>query len=241
MAYIEPAQPIVVLTGAGISVESGLPTYRGPEGLWEGRRLDEVATPEAHARDPDLVLRFYNERRRRLRAPEVRPNVAHRALAEIEAFWPGGVLVVTQNIDDLHERAGTRSLIHMHGELLKVRCTACGEVHAWLEDCTTADACPGCGAPGCLRPHVVWFGEIPMEVERIQRALLDCGLFVAVGTSGTVYPAAGFVQEVRAMGRAHTIEINPEASSVGSMFAEARRGGAVDEVPALARELRAVV
>jgi NAD-dependent deacetylase len=228
---------IVVLTGAGISVESGLPSFRGAAGLWQGRRLEEVATPEAFARQPALVQRFYDERRRQLLDPAIHPNAAHLALAELEARWPDPVQVVTQNIDDLHERAGSRSLIHMHGELLKARCTACAAVHRWREDLAGADACPGCGARARLRPHVVWFGEMPLELDAIYAALERCGLFVAIGTSGQVYPAAGFVEAVRAAGQAHTIEINLEPSAISSRFAEHRQGSAAALVPALVEEL----
>jgi NAD-dependent deacetylase len=228
---------IVVLTGAGISVESGLPSFRGAGGLWEGRRLEEVATPEAFARDPLTVQRFYDERRRQLLTADVRPNPAHLALAELERRWPAEVLLVTQNIDDLHERAGSRNLVHMHGELLKARCLACEGVHPWRQDLATAPACPSCSAAGRLRPHVVWFGEMPLELERIYDALARCRLFVAIGTSGNVYPAAGFVAEVQGQGQAATIEINLEPSAVGSSFAERRQGPASGLVPQLVAEL----
>jgi NAD-dependent deacetylase len=228
---------IVVLTGAGISVESGLPSFRGAGGLWQGRRLEEVATPEAYARQPALVQRFYDERRRQLLGPAIRPNPAHLALAALERAWPERVLVVTQNIDDLHERAGTRRLIHMHGELLKARCTACAAVCRWQEDLAGAHRCPACGRQGGLRPHVVWFGEMPLELDRIHAALEACTLFIAVGTSGQVYPAAGFVETVRRAGQAHTIELNLEPSAVSSMFAEQRQGPAAALVPALVEEL----
>jgi len=231
------SRSIVVLTGAGISVESGLPSFRGAAGLWQGRRLEEVATPEAFARQPALVQRFYDERRRQLLDPAIRPNAAHLALAELERRWPDPVVVVTQNIDDLHERAGSRDLIHMHGELLKARCTACAAVHGWQEDLAGAHRCPGCARSGCLRPHVVWFGEMPLELDAIQSALESCALFVAIGTSGQVYPAAGFVEAVRGAGQAHTIEINLEPSAISSRFAEHRRGSAAALVPALVEEL----
>ncbi|MGF1563649.1 MAG: Sir2 family NAD+-dependent deacetylase [Geminicoccaceae bacterium] len=227
-----PGENIVVLTGAGISVESGLPTYRGAEGLWEGHRLEDVATPGAFMRDPALVQRFYNERRNALLAPGIMPNAAHLALAELERRWPGEVLIVTQNIDDLHERAGSTHLIHMHGELLKVRCTICEGSYERREDVGLDTRCSGCAGVGTLRPHVVWFGEMPLEMERIFRALQDCSLFVSIGTSGNVYPAAGFVAEVRAMGLAHTLEINLEPSNVHTAFAERRHGLASELVPA---------
>jgi NAD-dependent protein deacetylase/lipoamidase len=230
---------IVVLTGAGISVESGLPSFRGAGGLWQGWRLEDVATPEAFARDPARVQRFYDQRRRQLLAGSIRANAAHLALAELERRWPGEVLVVTQNIDDLHERAGTRHLIHMHGELLKARCTGCENVLTWREDLESAHRCPACAVQDRLRPHVVWFGEMPLELDRIYGALESCDLFVAIGTSGQVYPTAGFVEAVRAAGRAHTLELNLEPSATGSLFAEQRHGPATDVVPRLVADLLA--
>jgi NAD-dependent deacetylase len=173
---------IVVLTGAEISAKSGLPTFRGADGLWLGWRLEEVATAEAFARQPGVVQRFYDMRRRQLLGAEVTPNAAHRALADLERRWAGPVLIVTQNIDDLHERAGSGSLIHMHGELLKARCTACAAVCAWRGDLAVAHRCPACGESDPLRPHVVWFGEMPLQLDTIYEALGACDL--AVGTSG---------------------------------------------------------
>jgi NAD-dependent deacetylase len=183
------------------------------------------------------VQRFYDERRRQLLDPAIRPNAAHLALAELERRWPEPVVVVTQNIDDLHERAGSRNLIHMHGELLKARCTACAAVHRWHEGLAGTHRCPSCARPGCLRPHVVWFGELPLELDAIHGVLATCALFVAIGTSGQVYPAAGFVEAVRRAGRARTIELNLEPSAVSSMFAEQRQGPAAALVPALVDEL----
>jgi NAD-dependent deacetylase len=228
---------IVVLTGAGISVESGLPSFRGADGLWQGWRLEDVATPEAFASQPKTVLRFYDQRRRQLLGPDVRPNAAHMALARLEQEWPGEVLVVTQNIDDLHERAGTRRLIHMHGELLRARCTACAALHACRDDLEPGHPCAGCGRRQTLRPHVVWFGEMPLELDAIYAALARCDLFLAIGTSGQVYPAAGFVEEVRRRSRARTVELNLEPSAVNSLFAEHRRGPASETVPRLVDEL----
>ena len=228
---------IVVLTGAGISVELGLPSFRGAGGLWEGWRLEDVATPEAFARDPAIVQRFYDQRRRQLLGQDVRPNAAHLALAELEHRWPGEVLIVTQNIDDLHERAGTRNLIHMHGELLKARCIACESVHPWRSDLAASHRCPGCAGENRLRPHVVWFGEMPLDLHRIYAALRACDLFVAIGTSGQVYPAAGFVEAARAAGRAHTVELNLGPSGVNSRFAEHRQGPATELVPRFVAEL----
>ena len=222
---------IVVLTGAGISVESGLPSFRGAGGLWEGWRLEDVATPEAFAREPGIVQRFYDLRRRQLLDGAIRPNVAHIALAELERRWPGEVLVVTQNIDDLHERAGSRRLIHMHGELLKARCTACEAVCPWREDLGLEHACRSCGGANTLRPHVVWFGEMPLGLDAIYEALAACDLFLSIGTSGQVYPAAGFVQEIRRHGRARSVELNLEPSEVSALFDERRHGPASEVVP----------
>lgn len=228
---------IVVLTGAGISVESGLPSFRGADGLWEGRRLEEVATPEAFVRQPATVQRFYDQRRRQLLGSDVRPNPAHAALARLEAHWPSEVLVVTQNIDDLHERAGTRNLIHMHGELLRARCTVCTALHACRHDLEPDHRCEACGRPNVLRPHVVWFGEMPLALDAIYAALASCALFMAIGTSGQVWPAAGFALEVRRHGRAHSIELNLEPSAATSLFAEHRRGPAGETVPRFVEEL----
>lgn len=229
---LDPSESIVILTGAGISAESGVRTFRAADGLWEEHRIEDVATPEAFHRDPDLVQRFYNERRRQLKLVE--PNAAHRALAALEQAWPGGVLLVTQNVDDLHERAGSSNPIHMHGELRKVRCLGCGLVSVWDEDVHPDSRCSGCGRPR-LRPHIVWFGEMPFELARIGRALSTCGLFVAIGTSGHVYPAAGFVGQVGTS--AHTLELNLEPSEVSNAFAERRQGRATDLVSALVKEL----
>ncbi|MBB4285747.1 Sir2 family NAD+-dependent deacetylase [Roseospira goensis] len=231
--------PIVVLTGAGISKESGLDTFRCAGGIWSQVSLEDVATPEGFARDPDRVQAFYNDRRRGLQAQDIRPNAAHEALARLERDWPDEVLLVTQNIDDLHERAGSRRLLHMHGELRKVRCTSCEAVHAWDGDLGAADACLACGTAGRMRPHVVWFGEIPLGMERIADALDRCALFMAVGTSGTVYPAAGFVAEVEQIGRAHTVELNMEAGHSASLFREVQQGPATRLVPAYVDRLLA--
>lgn len=233
------AGSIVVLTGAGISAESGLSTFRAEDGLWEKHRLEDVATPEAFARDPGLVQAFYNARRRRLLEADVRPNPAHLALAELERAWTGEVLLVTQNVDDLHERAGSRSVVHMHGEILKVRCLRSGAVHRWTDDITPETACPCCGAARTLRPHVVWFGEMPFELDRIYAALAASSLFVAVGTSGVVHPAAGFVDEVRQTASAHTVEINLEPSAISPLFAKRIYGPASETVPGFVHRLLA--
>jgi NAD-dependent deacetylase len=229
---------IVILTGAGISKESGLDTFRDADGIWAKVRLEDVATPEAFARNPAQVQAFYNARRRALRNGNIAPNAAHRALAELERQHPGEVLLVTQNIDDLHDRAGSRHLVHMHGELFKARCTGCERVHDWRDDIEIATDSSCCGAPSGLRPHVVWFGEMPLEMDRISAALAACDLFVSIGTSGTVYPAAGFVQEARFAG-AHTVELNLEPSDGHSLFADRRYGPATQIVPAYVEELLA--
>jgi len=228
--------PIVILTGAGISRESGLDTFRDADGIWSKVRLEDVATPEAFARDPATVQSFYNARRRQLREPAVQPNAAHEALARLERQWPDDVLLVTQNIDDLHERGGSRAPLHMHGEMLKARCTACATVLVWHDDLDAASRCAKCSNHGRLRPHVVWFGEMPLEMERIYAALARCALFVSIGTSGNVYPAAGFVAEAHAAG-AHTVELNLEPSAGASLFAEAIHGPATTVVPAWVERL----
>ncbi len=225
------SRSIVVLTGAGISKESGLDTFRDADGIWSKVRLEDVATPEAFARDPAKVHAFYNARRQGLLSDAVAPNAAHEALARLEAEWPGDVLLITQNIDDLHERAGSENLLHMHGELLKARCRACGRVSPWREDMTLESVCSPCAVPGGLRVHVVWFGELPFEMERIYDALTSCDLFVSIGTSGSVYPASGFVQEVRMTGRAHSVELNLEPSEGHSLFEERIYGPATRIVP----------
>jgi NAD-dependent deacetylase len=219
---------IVVLTGAGISAESGLATFRGPDGLWEGHRVEDVATPEAFRRDPALVQAFYDARRERLKSVE--PNAAHRALARLDAEWPGELLIVTQNVDDLHERAGARRLLHMHGELGSAWCLACDSRTPWQEPLSGGPPCPACGEAGRLRPDIVWFGEMPYEMERIDRALIDADLFVSIGTSGAVYPAAGFVQTARYAG-ARTLELNLEPSLGSVWFDETRTGPAGALVP----------
>ncbi len=227
---------VVILTGAGISAESGIRTFRGGDGLWENHRLEDVATPEAFARDPELVQRFYNDRRAQLLDPAVAPNPAHEALARLERKWAHGrVLVVTQNVDNLHRRAGSRELIAMHGSLQQARCSEYGTVHEWTGALDVALPCPCCQRPGALRPHIVWFGEIPLEMERIQEALSECDLFAAIGTSGQVYPAAGFVAAVPE--NCHTIELNLEPSAISRHFHEKRYGPASRTVPGWVDEL----
>ena len=254
---------IVILTGAGISAESGLATFRAADGLWEGHRVEDVATPEAYARDPALVHEFYDARRARL--GEVDPNAAHVALARLDAEWPGELLIVTQNVDDLHERAGARRLLHMHGELLRGWCLACDERFGWTGPMsphsvrpepvegpyfygakeevqsfdklrTNGNFCPACGLTGMVRPDIVWFGEMPYEMEVIEGALRACDLFVSIGTSGAVYPAAGFVQTAKYVG-ARTLEINLELSQGSMLFDERRFGLASVEVPGWVEEV----
>jgi NAD-dependent deacetylase len=226
---------IVVLTGAGISRESGLDTFRDQDGIWSRVRLEDVCTPQGFARDPARVHAFYNDRRAHLLRPDIAPNAAHIALAELEEHWPGGFLLVTQNIDDLHERAGSRRLVHMHGELKRVRCTRCGATRAWDGATSVVTACPDCRMVGGLRPDVVWFGEMPMHLPRIYAALSRCGLFISIGTSGSVYPAAGFIAEVR--GQARTVELNLEPSNGTALFDEPHFGPATEIVPEFVRTL----
>ncbi|MBS0659517.1 MAG: NAD-dependent deacylase [Verrucomicrobia bacterium] len=226
---------IVVLTGAGISKESGIPTFRDLGGYWQQHRVEEVASPEGFAANPALVHDFYNTRRRHLQTPEIAPNDGHRALAEFAARTADDFLLVTQNVDDLHERAGSRDVVHMHGELLKARCAHCESVREWREDLSTALPCPACQRRGGLRPHIVWFGEMPLEMERIHAALSRCELFVAIGTSGQVYPAAGFTEVARDSG-AETVEINPVPS--GGRFDRVIEGPASSAVREFFRALK---
>jgi NAD-dependent deacetylase len=227
---------IVILTGAGISADSGLATFRAADGLWEGHRVEDVATPEAYRRNPALVHQFYDARRTRL--GEVAPNAAHEALARLDAEWPGELLIVTQNVDDLHERAGAKRLLHMHGELAKGWCLACDERFPWKGVMGEGATCPACSAVGHVRPDIVWFGEMPYQMERIEQALRNADLFVSIGTSGAVYPAAGFVQTARYCG-AHCIEMNLEPSQGSIFFNESRMGRAKDLVPVWVDEVLA--
>lgn len=225
---------IVILTGAGISAESGIETFRADDGLWAQHRVEDVATPEGFARNPELVVEFYNQRRAQL--PEVAPNAAHEALARLEREWTkGDFLLVTQNVDDLHERGGSQKLLHMHGALNSALCADCGK--RWEAPMVMApgDACPHCGAPSA-RPDIVWFGEMPYGMHGIDEAISKCDIFAAIGTSGNVYPAAGFVTEARRRG-AHCVEINLESSIVGGQFQQSILGPATQTVPAWVDEL----
>ncbi len=233
MREMEDIRNIVILTGAGISAESGIGTFRDAGGLWEQHRVEDVATPEALARDPDLVFRFYDMRRENIRKAE--PNAAHRALAHLDSNWPGELTIVTQNVDDLHERAGARRLIHMHGEHLSAWCMACDARNEWRATLLDRPACPSCGE-AALRPDIVWFGEMPYRMDEIEAALQQCNLFVSIGTSGAVYPAAGYVQTARYCG-ARTLELNLEPSQGSEMFHESRMGKAGDLVPAWVAEM----
>ncbi|GGB71213.1 NAD-dependent deacylase [Blastomonas aquatica] len=225
---------IVILTGAGVSAESGIDTFRAEGGLWEQHRIEDVATPEAFVRDPDLVLRFYDMRRESIQTKQ--PNPAHEALARLDAQWPGELLIVTQNVDDLHERAGANRLLHMHGTHLTAWCLACDARPEWRDPLIHRPACPECGTPGQLRPDIVWFGEMPYEMERIYEAVGNCDLFVSIGTSGAVYPAAGLVREARARG-AMTLELNLDPSQGSHFFHESRHGPASLLVPAWVDEV----
>ena len=226
---------LVILTGAGVSAESGVATFRGAGGLWEGHRIEDVASPEGFARDPALVQTFHNLRRAALRTVE--PNEAHRAIARLQREYQcGRVTLITQNVDDLHERGGSPEVIHMHGELLKIRCTRCHAVHRWAEDITPELACASCQTAGRLRPDIVWFGEMPYHMDDIYDALAAAQVFVAIGTSGKVYPAAGFVVEAARHG-ARTIECNLEPSDVSDAFDEHRTGAAGVSVPAWVDEM----
>lgn len=224
---------IVILTGAGISAESGIDTFRSAGGLWEQHRVEDVATPEGFARNPDLVLNFYDMRRAAL--ANVAPNPAHIALAQLEREFAGELLLVTQNVDDLHERGGSARVLHMHGELKSALCTACETRAPWQATMIDRPPCPVCRAHA-LRPDVVWFGEMPYQMGRIYQALETCDLFVSIGTSGAVYPAAGFVQEARANG-ARTLELNLEHSEGSHLFHETRLGPAGVLVPAWVEEV----
>lgn len=227
---------IVVLTGAGISAESGLATFRASDGLWCQHRIEDVATPEAFERNPQLAQNFYNMRRAQLK--DVEPNAAHLALAEVAQRWHGDFLLVTQNVDDLHDRSieGKQlsrgfELLHMHGELKKVRCGETQKIYDWTEDIEEETKCACCLETDTLRPHIVWFGEMPFGMERISRALRKCDLFISIGTSGNVYPAAGFVQEVKMLGQGRTVELNLEPSTGFSLFDETIYGPATKVVP----------
>lgn len=222
---------IVVLTGAGVSADSGVSTFRDPDGVWAKYDVNEVATPEGFLANPALVHEFYNGRRLGLKT--VAPNPAHFALAKLEKTLEeraGELTLVTQNVDDLHERGGSKSVIHMHGELTRVRCEHCGNIASWTEELSVETQCPSCDNAGAMRPHIVWFGEMPMYMNQIEEALQEADQFVSIGTSGSVYPAAGYVAMARTLGIPCT-ELNLEPSENASMFTNYRYGAAADIVP----------
>lgn len=225
---------IVILTGAGISAESGLPTFRDKDGLWEGHRFEDVACPDAFRRNPGLVHQFYNLRRAALKT--VSPNAAHHALARLQQQFAGRVTLITQNVDDLHERAGSSGVIHMHGELRRAICTGCEQSVEWQGDLQTTTPCPHCGLIGGMRPDIVWFGEIPHHMERIESAVETADIFTAIGTSGHVYPAAGLVSLAKLAG-AVTVEINNAQTLVSKTFGAHRIGPASVEVPRWVEEV----
>ena len=232
MRQMSDIRNIVILTGAGISAESGIDTFRDAGGLWEQHRVEDVATPEGFAKDPDLVLGFYDMRREAL--SQVKPNAAHQALARLDAEWSGELLIVTQNVDDLHERGGASRVLHMHGELKSALCLSCEMRSPWDAPMSNRPPCPVCQAPS-LRPDVVWFGEMPYQMERIYAAIREADLFVSIGTSGAVYPAAGFVRDARELG-AQTLELNLERSEGSHWFDVSRQGPAGELVPAWVEE-----
>jgi NAD-dependent deacetylase len=225
---------VFILTGAGISAESSIQTFRGASGLWEGHRVQDVASPAGFQRDPALVFEFYNLRRAKIR--EAQPNAAHLALARLEREFPGTVTVVTQNIDDLHERAGSQNVVHMHGEAMKAKCRDCGSVSPCEGTLDERNHCPVCQAVGKLRPHIVWFGEMPLLMDEIYLALSKADLFVAIGTSGQVYPAAGFAEAASSRG-IRTIEVNPNTTEISPHFDERLRGPAGQKVTELVGKL----
>lgn len=222
---------IVILTGAGISKESGLDTFRGNGGLWQGFRVEKVAIPHAFSESPAMVHSFYNERKGLLLEDKIKPNAAHHSLALLEQNWGGDVTIVTQNVDNLHERVGSKNLIHMHGELLKARCVICEVIEDWPDEMHIDSVCKKCGQVGTMRVHVVWFGEMPLKMKEIEHRLRECDAFISIGTSGNVYPAAGFVDLVSHYGVAKTVELNLEPSLNADQFSKGLYGPATEIVP----------
>ncbi|CUK05349.1 NAD-dependent protein deacylase [Ruegeria denitrificans] len=220
-------EKIVILTGAGISAESGLGTFRDEGGLWAQHRIEDVATPEGFARDPALVHQFYNARR--MQAAKAQPNAAHTALARLQKDFTGEVVIVTQNVDSLHEASGAERVIHMHGTLAGALCRACNHRWASPPEMAVGEPCPACAAP-TARPDVVWFGEMPYHMDAIYDHLSQATLFAAIGTSGQVYPAAAFVHEALQSG-ARTVELNLEPSTGASSFDKVILGPATETVP----------
>lgn len=226
---------IIVLTGAGISQESGIQTFRDSNGLWENHSIEEVASPEGFARNPDLVHQFYNLRRAQLRSPSIQPHAAHRSLARLEQKCVSEFLLITQNVDDLHERAGSQNVLHMHGELFKIRCELCGHRCVWKNDLHHTTSCPKCKKTGGLRPDIVWFGEMPFHLPEIDRALEHCHALIAIGTSGQVYPAAGFVDTVHP--ECLRIEVNTQSTPISQAFQHHYVGLASEQVPLVVQKL----
>ena len=225
---------IFILTGAGISAESGLNTFRDADGLWEGHKVEDVATPGAFATNPKLVHEFYNLRRSQLLTVE--PNLAHHALARLKNHHQDQLTLVTQNVDDLHERAGTSDVMHMHGELLKSRCACCGRISDCVTNITINTTCEDCGHTGTMRPHIVWFGEMPLLMDQIHQKLVQADIFISIGTSGMVYPAAGFAEEAKRHG-ARLIEANLAETDISPLFDEHFQGAATQVVPELIENL----
>jgi NAD-dependent deacetylase len=240
MLPIKPHASLVILTGAGISKESGLETFRDADGLWAQHRIEDVCTPEAFIRNPDLVHEFYNQRRRQLLDPAVQPNLAHKALAQLQRDWKGKITLITQNIDDLHERGGSASVWHMHGELIRIHCLHCAAGHSTESETGVQSLCPHCNKAGGLRPDIVWFGEMPYHMPEIGNALADADMFIAIGTSGTVYPAAGFCDLARHHG-ARTVEINLEPSARAGVFDDGFYGAATVQVPQFVQSLSRLI
>ncbi|MFZ4714675.1 MAG: NAD-dependent deacylase [Bacteriovoracaceae bacterium] len=228
---------IVILTGAGISAESGIQTFRASDGLWENHRIEDVATPEGFRKNPKLVYEFYNERRKKLLSPDVSPNIAHTSLAHLEREFAGTVTIITQNVDDLHERAGSKNIIHMHGELLKMRCQKTQIVYQIKENFDSDTKCLCCDRKGTLRPHIVWFNEIPFALDQIDLELSHANLFISIGTSGKVYPAAQFVSMAKQRNQSYCIEINPTSTDIEHSFDELHRELASLTVPKLVKFL----
>ena len=222
---------IVILTGAGISAESGIQTFRASDGLWENHRIEDVATPDGFRRNPNLVYEFYNQRRKQLLSPNILPNPAHFAITELEKNFSGSVTTITQNVDDLHERSGTKNLIHMHGELLKMRCQKTGIIYEIKTDLNHETICLCCDQKNNLRPHIVWFNELPLFMDKIEFELSYADLFLSIGTSGNVYPAAQFVSIAKKKNRAYCIEINPQSTMIQNEFDELLRENASTALP----------
>lgn len=228
---------IVILTGAGISKESGIATFREGDGLWENHRIEDVASPLGFAKNPDLVYDFYNKRRAQLLDPQIAPNAAHLALAKLEKNFGGEILIITQNVDNLHQRAGSNNIIHMHGELLKIRCLGCSHIFETKEDIDRNSRCPKCKSKGHLRPHIVWFGEMPFGLDEIEDALFQADLFLCIGTSGVVYPAAAFVQLAKQNGHCRAVEFNISQTAISRYFDETCLGPAGESVERFVSEL----